>query len=103
MSEVMNEVLKRTLTATFLITLGVALWIFCPPWVITVALIAILAYILVVEWPQFKLWWLTPLYPIAPFFLLIVLNQSSSRIWLPLLILITSSHDTGAYFVGRRW
>lgn len=96
----MNTHLKRFLTGLFLLLAGWVLWVFTPPLVLSLVISAIIGSILVLEWPAFHLWWLTPIYPVAPFFLLIALNQSCYREVLLFLSLITFAHDTGAYLVG---
>lgn len=96
----MNAHAQRFITGTGLLLTGWVLWVYMPPIVISVILFAFLLYSLFVEWPLFRLWWLTPLYPIAPFLILIILNQSGYRNDLLLLALITFIHDTGAYLVG---
>lgn len=96
----MNAHLKRLLTGLFLLCAGWALWVFAPPLVISLVIGAVIGSVLVLEWPAFHLWWLTPIYPVAPFLLLIALNQSWYRDVLLFLSVITFAHDTGAYLVG---
>jgi phosphatidate cytidylyltransferase len=97
----MNEFIKRTITASALTVLAGVSWLFLPPIFISLGLVAILIYILVVEWPPLKIWWLTPLYPVFPFLLLILLNHMSVRLFLLFLCLVTFAHDSGAYLVGK--
>ncbi len=97
------SIVARAWTALFLLLLGFFVWCCCPLWAPPTLLGAILGYILLYEWPAFKLPLLTPLYPMAPFLLLMALSWSCSRCWLLFMILVTSAHDTGAYIVGSRW
>lgn len=97
----MSEFLKRTITALVLTVVAAAAWLFLPPVAISVGLLVVLGYILVVEWPPLKIWWLTPLYPVFPFVLLILLNHMNVRILLLFLCLVTFAHDAGAYLVGK--
>lgn len=96
-----NEFIKRLITGA-LIVLGLCLaYIFLPVFLMSLILLIILFIILFFEWPQFKILWLTPIYPILPFILLILLNQSSLRdILFPLLFIATFCYDTGGYLVG---
>jgi phosphatidate cytidylyltransferase len=108
----MNEFVNRTLTASVLILGGTAAWLFLPAWIISVALVCALAYIIWVEWPPLNPWrsnraktiFGTLLYPGMPFILLIALNQfmgEAGRQFLLFLCFITFIHDTGAYIIGR--
>lgn len=99
----MTELIQRVLTAACLLAVATLVWLSCPAWVITVLINGIALYVLLIEWPRFKLGWLTLCYPLIPFIALIMLNQSAYRNWLPFLCLLTAIHDTGAYFVGRLW
>jgi phosphatidate cytidylyltransferase len=47
--------------------------------------------------------WLTPVYPVAPFIVLIMLNQSSARALLIPFFIAVASYDIGAYFIGTQW
>jgi phosphatidate cytidylyltransferase len=66
-----------------------------------VLLATIAVYSIVIEWPQFKCWWLTPLYPVMPYILLIVFNASGYRSELLWLLCIATVHDSCAYVVGN--
>lgn len=97
----MNVHIKRFLTGLFLLLAGWVLWVFMPPLVTSLVIGVIIGLVLTFEWPAFHLWWLTPVYPFAPFVLLILLNQSECRSMLLFLALITFAHDTGAYLAGK--
>jgi phosphatidate cytidylyltransferase len=98
---------KRLITGFIL---GLLFWlsfVYLPPIFFSFVLAGILLLIIVFEWKNFfnirhPLFWLTmPLYPILPFVLLIIMNQSP--LYHPLLFIlfiIVSSFDTGSYFVG---
>lgn len=97
----MNEFTKRTITALVLTLIAGSAWLFLPQLVVTFGLLAVLAYILIVEWPPLKVWWLTPIYPVFPFILLILLNHMNMRIFLLFLCMVTFAHDAGAYMAGK--
>lgn len=78
------------------------------PIYITILTGALLFWILVVEWPRlikptskaFIL--LTPVYPIMPFVLLMLLNEDPvHRTLIPLMCLLTFTNDAAAYFFGN--
>jgi len=98
----MNEFWQRTITALFLCII-LAICCYVNPWVSSLIIVSILGYILAVEWPQFKAWPLTLVYPVFPFMLLIVLNQSGYRHILCFFACITFAHDCGAYIIGRKY
>lgn len=98
--EVMNF-FKRVVTGAVLLLGAWFVWAYLPPLVFSLILGVIFSLILFLEWPKFHLWWLTPIYPLIPFVLLIILNQSDCRPILLFLALITFAHDTGAYLVGK--
>lgn len=97
----MNLFLQRVITGSLLLFAGWFVWVYLPPIAFSFILGVIFLLILVLEWPQFHLWWLTPIYPLIPFVLLIILNQSDCRPMLLFLALITFAHDTGAYLAGK--
>lgn len=71
--------------------------------------VAGLIYILVFEFPKITknnslFWLLTPIYPVLPAILIILLNQALNyRNLLVFLFIFTSIFDTGAYLVGRKF
>lgn len=92
---------KRFATGAVLVALCIAAYIWLPVWVFSLLLVILLGIILRFEWPQMHAAWLTPWYPIFPFFMLIVLNQSNQRtLLLPLIFIVTSAFDIGSYLVG---
>lgn len=103
-----RDTIQRTLTA---FVLGLVFWLllmYLPAPYFSYVLIAILAQIIFFEWKNFfhlrsPLFWLTlPLYPILPFYLLIMLNNNPLYHDLLLyLFILVSSHDTGSYIVGN--
>lgn len=108
----MNEFTLRTITASILIIFGAAVWLLLPPFMVSLLLLGLLIAILWIEWPPLNPWRHDPLkaalftciYPVLPFVLLIVLNQFmgvAGRQFLLFLCLITFTHDTGAYIIGR--
>lgn len=97
----MREYVQRIITASLLSITITCAWLFFPVWVISLILLAVLTYILAVEWPPLRVWPITPLYPILPFVMLILLNQTNQRILLVFLCIVVFSHDTGAYIFGK--
>lgn len=103
----MNEFIERLMTS---VILGTAFWIafiFLPPFVFSIILLAILLVIILFEWRQFfninhlAHWLILPLYPVLPFALLIYLNQHPlyHNLLLELFILV-AGFDTGSYIGG---
>jgi len=102
-----TDLAQRTLTALPLFILFTVLFWYTPPLVTSIVLAAALIYILLVEWPRLLarcsryFWLITPLYPVLPFVLLILLNQDNTmRIWLFTAMLLVIGYDTGAYLIG---
>lgn len=102
----MSNFLSRTVTALFLVVLLCVLSII-PPIFSSLVIAALLMIVLVTEWPKIArnhtvLWWLVPVYPVLPFIILIVLNESSVyRPLLGLAIILSAMHDTGSYIAGN--
>lgn len=103
----MKDVVKRTITG---IIFGLGFWLTfttLPPLYFSALLGAILLQILVFEWQKlFKrkrrlIWFVSPLYPILPFALLIKMNHSPEyRHLLFYLFIIVFSFDVGSYIFG---
>jgi len=82
-------------------------FIFMPPIIFSLVLLAILLVIIRFEWRRFfsthKLthWLIMPVYPILPFILLILINQDPRYhdLLLPLFVIVASA-DTGSYIIG---
>ncbi len=91
------------ITSTVLIVGLIACYVYAPAWVFSLILIGVLLFVLRTEWPLFRLPWLTPLYPILPFLLLVALNQGAMRLLLSLLLVTVSSYDAGAFLAGKQW
>ena len=98
--------IKRLLTSIFL---GGCFWlsfIYFPPIVFSCVLFAILALIILFEFQKLfdrkklSFWLILPFYPILPFVLLIIMNQSAYRSLLLELFVIVASFDTGSYIIG---
>jgi phosphatidate cytidylyltransferase len=100
----MHNALMRLCTGALLVA-ALAYLIYLPAWVTTLLIAAILLLILTTEWPRLAhgwLWLLTPIYPVLPFVLAILLNQSNEyRFLLILLVICVATHDTGAYVAGK--
>src|ERR1700722_12675504 len=102
-----KNMITRTLTA---LVLGFGFWfllMYLPAHYFSYVLLAILFQIIFFEWKNFfhmrsPLFWLTlPLYPVLPFYLLILLNNDPLyHDLLIYLFILVSSHDTGSYIVG---
>jgi phosphatidate cytidylyltransferase len=94
-----RSLIQRGCTAFILSTLTV----FCYTQLTTPLVTAILAligvYVLLIEWPQFNRYGLTPIYPLMGMVSILVLNQKTSI--LPYILIIVVSTDTLAYMVGR--
>lgn len=99
MVSMLPDVIPRTLTAVCLATVLLITYFYAPP-MLSLLLVTSLVIILLYEWPQFCFWWLTPLYPVAPFMLLILLNQSPERRLLLFLFIFSALFDCAGYFVG---
>ena len=98
-----DETRQRIVTGTILASFLIPLYLFAQAYLISLFFLVVLIFILLFEWPLFKIWWLTPLYPIISFIFLILLNQSTTRILLPLLFITVFSNDMGAYVAGKLW
>ncbi len=104
----MTEFITRIITSLFL---GSCFWIsfiFSPPIVFSYILFLILMIIIIYEWTklfnmnEISYWAMLPFYPILPFALLIIMNQSPLYHSLLFeLFVIVASHDTGSYIVGN--
>lgn len=107
----MKEMTKRGITST---ALGMFTWIaldYMHPIVFFLFLSFVLIEILACEWPLFwkknpKLFLLTPLYPILPFVLMLMLcahpDPAYQQLLFVMLVLI-SSHDSGSFLVGTKY
>ena len=91
----------RTCSGLLLIALLGYSFFFLPPVLFSLFLLSILGAILIFEWPRLGTTKLTPWYPIFPFLLLILANQTTSQRSLVLVIFVLAmSFDTGAYIFG---
>jgi phosphatidate cytidylyltransferase len=99
----MTQLLLRLITGSILFFTVSFLYFFAPPWALSVLLLFALFEILFFEWPAFILFFLTPIYPILPFLILIALNKSGNSFLLPFLFLVVCCHDSCAYLIGRLW
>lgn len=95
------EFAQRVITSIILIYILIASYLVAPWWMVSVLLGSALLYILIKEWPHFRIIWLTPLYPVLPFLCLIALNEGNTSMLLPFLLVNVSSYDAGAYCVGK--
>ncbi|MBT3455680.1 phosphatidate cytidylyltransferase [bacterium] len=105
----MKNVYKRVITGIVGIVLLWLLYKQCPTIAISIIIAAALTLILIFEWPKLAkknklIWLLTPLYPIAPCILLILLNHSGIyRVLFAFLLISVFAADTGAYFIGTKF
>lgn len=99
----------RMCTGLMLSALCVLLFCYLPTAYGSVSLIIILLTALIVEWPALckgskMMWFLTPLYPIAPGMMLIMLQHNPTThplfIWL---VTTVAAFDTGAYCAGKKY
>src|SRR3990170_2901044 len=109
MTESLYQLQKRIITGTVLAGIFIAVYFYGPPLIFSLVFGVVLCIILLTEWPRLcrphpLLWLLTPLYPILPFMLFIMLNHDP--LYRPLivsLILIVAAHDMGSYIAGNLW
>ncbi len=95
--------IPRILTGLLLVVITLTLLLTLPAWISALSVGCITLYTLTVEWPQFHMPYLTPVYPIAPLLLLIVTTAYGNRVELLWLIITIAAHDTGAYISGNLW
>lgn len=104
----MKRLITRIITGTTLLTVFIFTFFYLPPYIFSGILIAALLFILTFEWPRLisskTLWLLTPIYPVLPFSLLILLNHDAAfRNVLFFLIALIIVFDSGSYFFGCTW
>lgn len=98
----MKNFITRTITGIGIVTLTTGVFFFLPAYAFSALLTACCIGILVFEWPQLGAWWLTPLYPIAPFGMLIFFNHEPTLRYLVLLTFcIAMLFDTFSYMSGK--
>ncbi len=100
-----TNVYTRLMTSIGIVIIGFICY-YSPPIAIATLFVAICAIILFYEWPQIAkhnfIWPLTPLYPIAPFAMLVHLCFApQGKIMLFILFLVVWSFDTGSYIFGN--
>lgn len=93
--------LVRALSGVIFLIFFFSLFAWAPSWLIASILALILGIILINEWPQMNAWWLTPLFPIAPFILLIITIMFGYRDLLLLSLVSAATFDTGGYIFGK--
>lgn len=99
------DIYQRTATATVLITVFLSAFFFAPAVALGFLFASCLLYILIIEWPRIArhnatLWLLAPLYPVSPFIVLILLNQTINRWMVLYLFYLVVAYDTGGYLIG---
>ncbi len=105
----MKELHKRVATGLVLGVLVIVTLLFCPSWVFATFAALLLITILSTEWPllmSYKdpfFWLLTPLYPVLPFLLIIIMQITGYEPVNILLISMVAVYDTGSYLVGKKW
>lgn len=101
----MNEAIKRIITCALIGIIFASVFFLLPVPFFSAFLAIILLLILLFEWPKLmpinnlQFWLITPLYPILPFILLIIMNHSHRSLLL-LLFIMVFSYDIGAYLMG---
>lgn len=90
----MRFITACVLTAIFLIAY------YSAPLLLSGIFLSALLIILLYEWPRIGIWWLTPVYPVAPFMMLILLNQSTQRALILFIFITCALFDTAGYIVG---
>ena len=107
MKKKFTHLAKRTATG---LVLGALFWIsfiYLPPWVFSLVIVAILAQIIAFEWTRLfdpksaAFWLMMPFYPILPFVIILWMNHSCYRPLLFILFILVSAHDTGSYIFGN--
>ncbi len=101
MINITRDIIQRFLTALLLSLIAVACVLFASPIIISLFLGLILFITLAIEWPAFKSLWLTPFYPVLPFLLLILLNNSAERALLLFMIITIALYEISAYLIGK--
>jgi phosphatidate cytidylyltransferase len=101
----MTEIIKRVVTG-LLIIIALASTYFYAKSAFSVLIIILLIIVLITEWPPLvarsqALALLTPIYPVAPFLILIAINQSADRSLLLILFATVFAFDTGSYCAGK--
>lgn len=104
----MSELVKRVLTGISLLTILIYSILYAPFWIFPALVTLILGIILFTEWPRLfdykrPFFWLMLPYLLVPFFLISILHLEGYRLLNFLLICMVAAHDTGSYFVGKRW
>lgn len=104
-----TTVLQRIITGSILAVAFCGIYFLLPAWGLSCILLLLLGAILGYEWPAIAkdnalFWLITPLYPILPFAVLIVLNQQAA--YRPLvfyLFILVPLFDTACYIFGKLW
>lgn len=103
-----RDVIERSATWLALATVFGIPFLWLPPFYFSLILGFIAGWIAVFEWKHFVtpslrwIWLLLPVYPLLPFALLIIMNQSVVYRPLVMLILVVAfAHDTGSYIAGK--
>lgn len=97
---------QRLITGLIFLVVFWSSFIFVPS-LFSILIFAILAEILIFEWPKlfspkdYKFWLIMPFYPILPFILLYLLNISEHRSLLAIMFILVFCFDSGAYVAGR--
>lgn len=104
LSKQMKNIIKRTITATFLLFLVYCCWI--NTFFMAILLCMSMCYILAYEWPLLAqknkwLWLITPLYIFIPFIICLTYNFSPDRFMLFVCISMVAAFDTGSYLAGN--
>lgn len=102
----MKDVYPRLITGFLLTTLFWVSFLFLPVVYSSLMLASVLVFIVLFELPQLfntaREWFFVPLYPIAPFAMLIHLNMVSEyRFLLLMLFVMVTAHDMGSYIFGN--
>lgn len=88
----------RMITAVLLIT---TFWFMYNFWLIGIICWTIVSLeILIVEWPQLHMWWLTPLYPTLPLALILLLTWQGKQKMILLCCILSALFDTAGYVYG---
>ena len=105
-----KKLIQRIITGTILIAVFIFTFFHLPPYVFSGIMIAALLFILTFEWPKLAppkkpiFWLLTPIYPVLPFFFLILLNHDPIyRNLLFFLIVLIAIFDSCSYLFGCTW
>lgn len=104
----MKNFLIRLITATVILFSVFGILIYTPNWIFSFFLLISLFIILTIEWPRllkiknlFYYWFITFIYPMFPFIIMILFQYFDRKILNILLFSSVFAFDTGSYIFGK--